>query len=354
MTAWKNLCSNPAMAVSDAGWTTNGGWTRVTNITGMERATGWRLLAPAAAGYVRTPNTPATPGLAYTVSLSVKNFSQFNTTRPLWIGFARTPGGEDYSIVQNVPLATDTVTRVSISGVAPPDTTAVFLVLDTLNPGLVDGVSGWEVTAAMHEQADAASAVDYFDGASAGASWDGAAGLSTSTLIQVVEFSGAASLSAASAFGVSAVVVKPASVTAMTAATAFSAAGQQSRAGATAMTAASTLTTTAPFPIRMAAVALSAAGRLTAAPFLNRPSAVAMSAASKLNLGAPALLAAATAMSAASGLLAAAQQLLKSSIDMLAQSDLSARPFPGNFVPMRWHPHRIRVTTNNPLLRADQ
>lgn len=159
-----NLLDNPSFAVDATGWTSSSaGWVRVTDLVGMPRATGWRLTNPAGSGYVRTPIAPASPGVTYTGSMYLKNSSQFGTTRPMWLAWSRSVGGDDFSVSGNaaMPDGFGGIYRPSLTGTAPANTTGVSLIIDTLSPGIDPGVSKWEVTGALIEES--ATLGDYID-----------------------------------------------------------------------------------------------------------------------------------------------------------------------------------------------
>lgn len=171
-----NLMPNPAAKNNVTGWGGGTPPTRVTGLVGLDRTTGARYTA---GGFASLPAGAATPNVPYTVSMTARldaGGAGFNPST-LYIVFHRSPGGDDFSHTVAVPsIAAGATVRLVATATAPANTDGVYLLWDGVS---FDSVST-TLTAALYEQADAAGT--YFDGDSAGATWDGADGNSASTL----------------------------------------------------------------------------------------------------------------------------------------------------------------------------
>jgi hypothetical protein len=175
VTTRHNLCPNPACGSNVTGWGGGSTPTQTTGLTGLPVTTGARYTAN---GYIQTPAAAASPGVTYTVSAYVANNSGFNSgTKTVYLTFVRSVGGDDFSQTTTTSLLNGAVTRVSHTGVAPANTTGVYLIIDTLN-GTTG--TGFDVTACLME---AATLGPYFDGNTPGASWDSTPDNSTSTFV---------------------------------------------------------------------------------------------------------------------------------------------------------------------------
>lgn len=172
MTTRHNTCINPALANDVSGWA--GGSTPVqTTVTGFGRTTAARYTTGT---FLTTASGAAVPASTYTLSAYVRSAS-FSISGNLYIewlnagaGVISDTAGSPYS----APL--NTVTRLSITGVAPALTASCRLILDGVN----FAVTTCDVTMLLIEQVGTLDT--YFDGATPGATWDGTPGNSASTL----------------------------------------------------------------------------------------------------------------------------------------------------------------------------
>lgn len=150
---------------------------RSTGLAGLPVTTGAHYSANS---YAQTPTGAASPGVTYTGSMYANNAAgvAFNG-KLFYVAFTRSAGGDDFSQTTTVNVPTG-VSRISFSATAPALATGVYLILDTFNATLGSGV---DLTACLLE---ATGSLDtYFDGNTSGASWDGTADDSTSTLADV-------------------------------------------------------------------------------------------------------------------------------------------------------------------------
>lgn len=167
-----NLCQNPCLSVSAAGWGGDTTPSRVTGLTGFPRSTGASYTTSGT--FVRTQLGNVTAGVQYTLSVYIRAnnlpISSGNIYAE-WTGSGTSYTNTAYSASQSV------VTRISHTGTAPAGATAVAVIIDGVGNFTINNL---DVTAVLIE---AAAAVDtYFDGDTPGASWDGTTGLSSSTL----------------------------------------------------------------------------------------------------------------------------------------------------------------------------
>lgn len=173
----KNLSVNPACGANVTGWGGGSTPTRSTGLTGLPVTTGAHYTAN---GYAQTPTGAASPGVAYTGSLYVSNGTTISLgTKIIYLAFVRSSGGDDFSNTVNFALPTG-VTRVNVTATAPANTTGLYMIVDSFNGAVGAGV---DITACLLEASG--SLATYFDGNTAGASWDGTADNSTSTLADV-------------------------------------------------------------------------------------------------------------------------------------------------------------------------
>lgn len=176
----QNLCPNPACGANITGWTGSAAPTQATGLTGFPVTTGANYSAGGT--FVQSPAAPSgmvAAGGTYTLSMYVRNSNGLAANgKTLYLAWKRSAGGDDFGTTTTVNLPANSVTRVSITGVAPALANGAYLVLDGLSAAT--GVGDY-ATAALYEAA-AGPAGTYFDGNSASASWDGTANNSTSTL----------------------------------------------------------------------------------------------------------------------------------------------------------------------------
>lgn len=170
----QNLSPNPACGSNVTGWGGGSTPTRVTGLGGLPVTTGAHYSANS---FAQTPTGAASAGVTYTASMYVNNNAgvAFNG-KTLYFAFTRSSGGDDFSQTTTVNIPTG-VSRISFTGVAPANATGLYLILDTFNATLGSGV---DLTACLLEASG--SLGTYFDGNTAGASWDGTPDNSTSTL----------------------------------------------------------------------------------------------------------------------------------------------------------------------------
>jgi hypothetical protein len=201
--ARRNLAPNPAMKVDTVGWSavSNTGtvladWVRSTSLdVTLPRTTGFK---GTSAGDVLTPRAAVTAGQSYYWAVSVKAVVDLSANMLVNFHTALSGGTFVANSGPTVPLnlAAGAVGRFVLGPFAVPATaTAGYLKLNDL-----DGAA--EVTAYQVESAATFGA--YFDGDSTGASWDGAAGDSTSTIRQLLEL-----MSISDTFGRATVAVGP-------------------------------------------------------------------------------------------------------------------------------------------------
>lgn len=168
-----NTCINPAIANDVAGWA--GGSTPVlTAVTGFGRPNAARY---STGTFLTSASGAAVPAGTYTLSAYVRSAS-FAISGNVYIEWLNGVGGvisDTAGTPYSAPLST--VTRVSITGVAPANTATCRLILDGVN----FSVNVVDITMLLIEQVGVLDT--YFDGATAGATWDGVAGSSASTLI---------------------------------------------------------------------------------------------------------------------------------------------------------------------------
>lgn len=184
----QNLALNPALKVDATGWAavdnlgvTLSDWVRSTSVGGsLPRTTGFK---GTSAGDVLCPRAPVSAGSSYYWAVSVHATGAALSANMLVNFHTALSGG---TFVANsgatVPLtlAAGATTRFVLGPYTTPATAAAgYLKLNDLNAGA-------EVTAYQVEL-DSTYAGDYFDGDTAGASWDGANGSSSSTIRQFVE-----------------------------------------------------------------------------------------------------------------------------------------------------------------------
>lgn len=175
MATRRNLCPNPACDNDVTGW--SGGETPVrTDVTGAGFPRTWAARY-STSSFMFGPIGAASVGVTYTISAHVRptNFTLGGTLAIQWLDAASNEVSESTTAFPASP--TGTVTRVSITGTAPALTVAFRLLCFGENYAS----NPVNFSAVLYE-ADA-SLQPYFDGSSPGATWDGTAGNSTSTLV---------------------------------------------------------------------------------------------------------------------------------------------------------------------------
>lgn len=168
-----NLCVNPSLTNNATGW--GGGGTPVrTDVTGLGFLRNWAARYSSGT-FVTSPTGAATVGQTYTVSGYVRP-QTFQISGTVWIDWVDGGGSSVGSSNQGFTAPAGSVTRISMTGTAPSGAVGARLVIT----GEDFSINTTDVTAVLIEQA--ASALDFFDGDSPSASWDGTAGNSASTL----------------------------------------------------------------------------------------------------------------------------------------------------------------------------
>lgn len=195
MATRRNLALVPALKVDASTWFGPSGWVRITSAHAtLPRTTAF---AGTTAGAPAMSRADAVPGRYYVVSVSVRfvapSTGNFNID---WY-----TGGNVYIATTTGPSfsqAAGTTARFAVLGQAPATTVRLT--------GVLNGIDGEaQITALMVEEFTTLSAAEaaedysvlassYFDGDTPGASWDGANGESTSTLIADEPASGLAAL----------------------------------------------------------------------------------------------------------------------------------------------------------------
>jgi hypothetical protein len=165
-----NICTNPCASVAITGWVSNGtAPTRSTGLTGFpDRTTGATYTNGTALG---GPIVAVTAGQTVTLSAYVRS-NTFNTNAGTV--YAQWSGGGSSSSA--FTLTAGVVKRISITATVPSGQTSVQIIMDGQN----FASSSYDLTECLYEVAG--SLGTYFDGDTAGATWDGTTGLSASTL----------------------------------------------------------------------------------------------------------------------------------------------------------------------------
>lgn len=194
-----NLSPNPALKNDATGWTgpSAAPWARGTGLHAtLPRTTGY---TGSTSGDVFTPRAAVTAGQQYRWAISI--YSYVDQTVNLLVNFYNSlTGSLSTSFVaasgssQPFSLTAGSTTRLTVGPFTVP-ATAVASLLKLI------GFSGQaEVTAYQVE--DTATFGPYFDGDSTGASWDGTAGNSTSTLRSASSQSGSDPVAVADSFSI--------------------------------------------------------------------------------------------------------------------------------------------------------
>ena len=173
-----NLADNPALKTNATGWTGPTGWARSTSVdAGLPRTTGFE---GTTSGDVAPPRTAVTAGSQYYWAIWVHAIAAQGGTLQVQYYNAASGGTLIGTSGTGVPLdagAGTTVRYVLGPYTTPSGATHGYLKLAN--------VSQAEITAYQVELASTFNA--YFDGDSAGATWDGTSGNSTSTVRQINE-----------------------------------------------------------------------------------------------------------------------------------------------------------------------
>ncbi|NUW45555.1 hypothetical protein [Nonomuraea rhodomycinica] len=176
-----NTASNPALAVSDTGWGGEAAPAR-TAVTGFDRGFAARYTSGT---FLRTATGGVTAGLDYTLSVYVRPANGFSSGGNIYIEWRDAGASVITYSSGSYSLTANTVTRASLTGTAPSGAATAQLILDGANYS----VTTVDATMLLVEQAS--TLLDYFDGDSPGASWDGTPGESPSTLPDALPITGA-------------------------------------------------------------------------------------------------------------------------------------------------------------------
>lgn len=176
----RNLCPNPALKVNTTGnatnWTSSpAGYARQTGVTGMSRTTGFG--GSGAIDTVTSPRFAAAAGSTYMASVQVKTGAG-NAFKILINWYSGTvDSGTFISGTTTTSFTVNGTSRCEVGPfVAPAGAGAGYVRVIDLDATTVT------LTAVMVEETSA-SGNAYFDGDSAGASWEGASGNSTSAYL---------------------------------------------------------------------------------------------------------------------------------------------------------------------------
>lgn len=170
-----NLCINPCLTNDNAGWGGGAAPTRTT-VSGFGRTTAARYEAGTFASTPATNVGGITEGQTYTVSLYLRTASFNVGGGAIYIEWINGAGGGFGYPSASFTLTAGVVGRASVTATAPTGAVAARAIVDGINYT----INITHMTMVLIEQA--VSLQDYFDGDSPGASWDGSAGNSSSTL----------------------------------------------------------------------------------------------------------------------------------------------------------------------------
>ena len=170
-----NLCLNPALGVDVTGW--GGGSTPArTAVTGFARPWAARYVAGTFMSTAATSSGAVTTGVDYTLAVQLRVATFAVPSGVIYVEWINAGGSGFGYPSAGFTASIGTVTRVSITATAPANAVAARVVIDGINYN----INTADFTALLIEQAGTLDT--YFDGDSPSASWDGTAGLSSSTL----------------------------------------------------------------------------------------------------------------------------------------------------------------------------
>ncbi|MEV4287366.1 hypothetical protein AB0K40_17820 [Nonomuraea bangladeshensis] len=168
-----NLCVNPALANDEAGWGGEAAPTRQA-VTGFDRPFAARYTTGT---FLRTAPGAVVPGQTYRASAYLRPSNTFSAGGNGYIEWRDAADGVlSYSMGSYTLGGPGEVVRASVTGTAPANAARGHLILDGVNYTVTT------VDATMCLVEAGSDLGDYFDGDSAGASWDGTPGSSSSTL----------------------------------------------------------------------------------------------------------------------------------------------------------------------------
>jgi hypothetical protein len=180
-----NLAPNPALKNNATGWTGPSGWVRSTSVSGsLPRTTGFE---GSTTGDVLCPRAAVSAGQSYYWAISVKANSDLHTE--FYVNYYAALSGGSFvgnagrGPSQLVILDSGEASRYVIG----PFVTPAGAVSGNIKINDVD--ASCEITAYQVELASTYAGT-YFDGDSTGATWDGTAGNSTSTIREIGSGSG--------------------------------------------------------------------------------------------------------------------------------------------------------------------
>lgn len=183
----QNLAPNPACKVNGTGWSSNpAGYARSTSVdAGLPRATGFEGTIDTD---VLTPRAAVTAGLKYVWGVSIKAVTDL--TGEFLVNYYTLLSGGSFVANSGASVGftqtAGTVVRYEVGPFTVPSGAAAgnLKLNDLFGDGPFEGHA--EITAYMVEQTTSLG-LPYFDGDSLGASWDGTAGNSTSTIRTTVD-----------------------------------------------------------------------------------------------------------------------------------------------------------------------
>lgn len=179
-----NLCQNPSCSISVAGWDgAVGGAAVPVRITGLPTGAGGFPVSTGAhyatsGTFLRTQLGAVLPNTQYTVSIYVRP-NALPANGNIYVEWTNGAGAHTYSSVAYT-AASGVVTRLACTGMSPADAVSAAIIVDGVGNF---NVNSMDCTGVLIESGSAAGT--YFDGDAPGpptSSWDGAAGLSASTL----------------------------------------------------------------------------------------------------------------------------------------------------------------------------
>lgn len=172
VSARHNSAVNPALANDNADWGGNGTAPVRTAVSGFGRANAARYTDGT---FVRTAYGAATVGLTYTLSVYVRT-ATFGFSGTAYIEWQDASHGALSYTGAGFSVSAGVVTRISVTDTAPASTAFAALIVGNET----FAINTFDCTELLIEES--ATADTYFDGDTSGATWDGTAGNSASTL----------------------------------------------------------------------------------------------------------------------------------------------------------------------------
>ncbi|MEV7013297.1 hypothetical protein [Streptosporangium sp. NPDC051022] len=171
-----NLCQNPALANNNSGWGGASTPARVS-VSGFGRSTAAEYTAGSYGATAATSTGAVTVGATYTLSVYVRTVSSQVNSGTLFIEWLNAGGSGFGYPSANYTLSTQVLTRLSITATAPANAVACRLIVDGIN----FPINTTHISMVLTEET--ATLDTYFDGDTAGATWDGTPGNSASTFV---------------------------------------------------------------------------------------------------------------------------------------------------------------------------